>query len=231
MSEPIVFVPGLLCTEALFASQIVAFADRPIMVADQRSHDSIEAMAAGLLAAAPERFSLIGLSMGGYVAMAVLRQAPERVTRLALMNTNARNDRPDQTERREFLVDLTRKNGFNKIPALLYPGFVHERHEDNEDLRAIVREMAMDCGPDAFIRQQAAIIGRIDARPYLSQITCPTLVVAGDGDRLMPLETADEIRQGIAGSRLEVIEDAGHLTPLEAPERVTAVLRDFLNAA
>lgn len=231
MSEPIVFVPGLLCTETLFASQIAAFADRPIMVADQRSHDSIEAMAAGILAAAPERFSLIGLSMGGYVSMAVLRQAPERVSHLVLMNTNARNDTPEQTERREFLVDLTRRNGFGKIPALLYPGFVHERNEDSQELRSAVREMAMDCGPEAFIRQQTAIISRMDARPYLPQITCPTLVVAGDGDRLMPVETADEIRQGIANSRLEVIEDAGHLTPLETPERVTSLLRAFLNRA
>ncbi|TYC53400.1 alpha/beta fold hydrolase [Rhodobacterales bacterium] len=231
MSEPIVFVPGLLCTEALFASQIAAFSDRPIMVANHRDDDSIDTIAARLLNDAPERFSLISLSMGGYIAMSVMRQAPERVSRLALLNTNARADTQDQSERRRFLVDLARKKGLGKIPPLLYPGFVHERNEDNETLRAIVREMAMDCGADAFVRQQTAIIGRPDARPHLADIGCPTLVIAGDGDRLMSVDVAGEIHRLIPSSDLNVIENSGHLTPLETPETVTRLLRDFLNQA
>ncbi|WP_428644481.1 alpha/beta fold hydrolase [Roseibium sp.] len=229
MSDPIVFVPGLLCTEALYAPQIVAFADRPIMVANHREHDSIEAIAASILEQAPDRFSLIGLSMGGYVAMEIMREAPERVGKLALLDTNARADTADQTERRSFLIDLTLKKGFKKVPHLLYPGFVHERREEDEDLKAIVVDMAMDTGPEAFIRQQTALMNRMDARPRLGEIACPALVLVGDGDRLTPLEISQEIHAHIPGSELAVIEGSGHLSTLEEPDKVTARLRDFLN--
>ncbi|MCV0424532.1 MAG: alpha/beta hydrolase [Roseibium sp.] len=229
MSDPIVFVPGLLCTEALFAPQISAFADRPIMVANHREHETIAEIAQHLLKTAPPRFSLLALSMGGYVAMEVLRIAPERVGRLALLSTNSRADTPEQTKRRKFLIELTRKKGFSKVPHLLYPGFVHEMNEENDVLRAIVVEMAMDTGPEAFIRQQTAVFTRPDSRPSLKDIACPTLVVAGDGDRLTPLPIAKEIQQGIPGSNLAVVEGCGHLPTLEAPERTTYLLTEFLN--
>ncbi|MCR9285684.1 MAG: alpha/beta hydrolase [Rhodobacteraceae bacterium] len=229
MSDPILFVPGLLCTEALYAPQIVAFADRPIMVANHREHDSIKAIAASILKKAPERFSLIALSMGGYVAMEIMREAPERVGKLALLDTNSRPDTPDQSERRQFLIDLTRKKGFSKVPHLLYPGFVHEKREEDEELKAIVVEMAQETGPEAFIRQQTALINRIDSRPRLGEIACPTLVLVGDGDRLTPVEISQEIHDHIPQSELAVIQGSGHLSPLEAPEKVTATLRDFLN--
>ncbi|POF30414.1 alpha/beta fold hydrolase [Roseibium marinum] len=229
MSDPIVFVPGLLCTEALFAPQIVAFADRPIMVANHREQDSIEAIAAKILEKAPERFSLIGLSMGGYICMEIMREAPERVGKLALLDTNARPDSPDQSERRKFLIDLTRKKGFSKVPHLLYPGFVHEKREEDAALKQIVVDMAMETGPEAFIRQQTALIDRIDARPRLSEIDCPTLVLVGDGDRLTPPPVSREIHERISGSDLVLIEGSGHLSTLEEPDRTTATLRDFLN--
>ncbi|MES0812982.1 alpha/beta hydrolase [Roseibium sp. SCPC15] len=230
MSDPIVFVPGLLCTEALFAPQITAFADRPLMVANHREHDSISDIAARLLDEAPERFSLIGLSMGGYVAMEIMREAPERVGKLALLNTNPRPDTQEQTKRRKFLIDLTRKKGFGKVPHLLYPGFVHEKNEENDILKSAVVDMALETGADAFIRQQTAVYGRYDSRPRLGEISCPSLVLVGDGDRLTPVELAQEIHQHIPGSELSVIAGSGHLSTLEAPEEVTRVLTDFLNA-
>ncbi|WP_269585314.1 alpha/beta fold hydrolase [Roseibium sp. Sym1] len=229
MSEPILFIPGLLCTEALFAKQIVAFADRPIMVADHREHDSIADIAASILEEAPERFSLIALSMGGYIAMEIMRVAPGRVAKLALLDTNSRPDGKEQAERRQFLIEMTRKRGFNKVPHLLFPGFVHEQREDDEDLKAIVVDMAKETGPEAFIRQQTALINRIDSRPRLGEITCPTLVLVGDGDRLTPPDIAREIHEHIPGSELVLIEGCGHLSPLEAPDQVTRTLRDFLN--
>ena len=229
MGDPILFIPGLLCTETLFHRQIVAFADRPIMVANHRDHDSISDMARSILAEAPERFSLIALSMGGYIAMEILREAPERVSKLALLNTNSRPDGEEQSERRRFLIDMTRKRGFTKVPHLLYPGFVHEDREDDDALKAIVVEMAQDTGPEAFIRQQTALISRIDSRPRLGEIACPTLVLVGAGDRLTPLPIAEEIHAHIPGSELVVIEGCGHLSPLEAPDTVTRTLRDFLN--
>lgn len=229
MGDPIVFVPGLLCTEALFAPQITAFADRPIMVANHREHDSIQAIAASILDQAPERFSLIGLSMGGYISMEIMRQAPERVGKLALLDTNARGDTDDQAKRRRFLIDLTRKKGFAKIPHLLFPGFVHETREEDQELKSIVVDMATQTGPEAFIRQKQAILGRIDSRESLGRISCPTLVLVGDGDLLTPPAVSREIHDRIPGSELVVVEGCGHLSTLEAPGTVTATLTDFLN--
>ncbi len=229
MSDPLLFVPGLMCTEALFAPQIAAFKDRPIMVADHRQHDRISDIAAAILEKAPERFSLIGLSMGGYIAMEIMREAPGRVSKLALLDTKSRADTPEQSERRSFLIELTRKRGFAKVPHLLFPGFVHEKNEENVGLKSIVVEMANDTGPDAFIRQQTAILHRIDSRQRLGEIDCPTLVMVGDGDRLTPPALSREIHERIPTSELEVIPGSGHLTTLETPEAVTIALQKFMN--
>jgi len=228
-NAPLVFVPGLLCTEALYAPQIAALSDRPILVADNRSDDTIGAIAARLLDDAPERFSLIGLSMGGYIAFEVMRRAPERVDRLALLNTSAQADSEERREQRQVLTGLARKNHFHKIPGLFFPGFVHERNESSEHLRSIVHEMANATGADAFIRQQTANAARVDSRPSLSQISCPTLVLSGDGDRLIVPDLSVEIHQLVAGSELAILEECGHLSTLEQPEHVTAKLRAFLD--
>lgn len=229
MGDPIVFVPGLICTEALYAPQIAAFADRPITVADNRADDSISAIAARLLKDAPARFSLIGLSMGGYIAMEVLRLAPDRVSRLALLNTSARADGDEQRRRRNLLVRLAEQRNFAKIPGLFFPGFVHEKNEDNEHLKSIVTEMALETGPEAFVRQQTANANRIDSRPHLPDIGCPALILSGDGDRLILPDLSVEIHGLIPASELAIIKDCGHLSTLEAPDIVTAKLRDFLD--
>lgn len=229
MKEPVVFIPGLLCTEILYAPQIAAFSDHPILVADHKGHDSIAAIAENVLEKAPDRFALTGLSMGGYVAMEIMRVAPERVSRLALLNTNSRPDLPEQSERRRFLMELAKKKDFKKVPHLLYPGFVHEKREEDQDLLSTVVEMAMETGPDAFIRQQTALINRIDSRPQLADIKCPTLVLVGDGDRLTPPDLAKEIHGLIPGSHLAIVEGAGHLSTLEEPEKVTAELLRWMH--
>lgn len=226
--DPIVFVPGLLCDETLYAPQIKALADQPMMVADHRRHDSIPEIASSILENAPDKFALIGLSMGGYIAMEIMREAPDRIIRLALLDTNARADTAEQSERRKFLIDLARKKGFKKIPHLLFPGFVHAEHENDDDLKAIVVEMAMKTGPEAFIRQQTALMNRVDARSRLDEITCPTLVLVGDGDRLTPPELAREIHEHIPCSHLAIINGSGHLSTLEKPEAVTAELLSWL---
>ena len=228
MFEPIVFIPGLLCTETLFAPQLAAFSDHPVMIADHRNHDSIDAMASALLKAAPERFALAGLSMGGYAALAVLRAAPERVSRLALLDTTARADTSEKSERRQFLIDLTGKKGFQKIPHLLYPGLVHETRENDQAMKDIVVEMAVETGPDAFIRQQTAIMNRVDARSHLGDVECPALILAGDGDTLTPPELSEEMHALIPDSTLAVIEGAGHLSTLEEPRQVTRQLADWM---
>ncbi|WP_306141854.1 alpha/beta fold hydrolase [Roseibium sp. MMSF_3412] len=225
---PLVFIPGLLCTETLYAPQITAFSDRPILVADNRSDDTIGAIAARLLKDAPERFSLIGLSMGGYIAFEVMRRAPERVDRLALLNTSAQAVSEERREQRQVLTGLAQKNHFHKIPDLFFPGFVHENNETSEHLRSIVHGMAAETGRDAFIRQQNANAARMDSRPSLSHISCPTFVLSGDGDRLIAPDLSVEIHQLVAGSELAILEECGHLSTLEQPEHVTAKLRAFL---
>src|SRR5690349_18528881 len=218
---PIVLVPGLNCSARLYAEQIAALWDfGPVTIADHRRDDSVAAIAARILATAPPRFGLVGLSMGGYIAFAIAREAPERVARLALLDTSARPDTPEQSERRRGMIALAEGGRFSEVPDLLFPVFVHRNRQDDGKLRAIVRTMAEETGPHAFVRQQHAIMTRPDCRPQLASIHCPTLVLVGDGDELTPPVLSEEIAAGIAGARLVRVPDCGHLSTLERPEAV-----------
>ncbi|HEY4973772.1 MAG TPA: alpha/beta fold hydrolase [Steroidobacteraceae bacterium] len=229
---PTLLLPGLACTARLYAAQIPALWQfGPVTVAEHRRDDSIAAIASRILAQAPPRFALIGLSMGGYIAFELLRQASERVLRLALLDTTARADTAEQSERRRGLIERARGEGFGAIADLLYPLLVHPDRRDDPHLRGLVRGMAEDTGAEAFIRQQSAIISRRDSRPDLAAITCPTLVLVGDADQLTPPERAQEIAAGIRGAQLVVVPDSGHLSTLEQPERVNAALRQWLAPA
>lgn len=230
-AEPLVLIPGLLCTGALFKAQMeVLGATRPVIVADHTRHGSMDALATGILAAAPPLFALGGLSMGGYVALAILRQAPERVTRLALMDTSARADRPEQSARRRELVELGRREGVRRVQEVLLPSLLNPAHLGDAALVATVLRMADDTGQAAFERQQEAIIGRPDNRPLLADIRCFTLIVVGAEDQLTPVKVAEEMHAGIPGSRLEIVPGCGHLSPLEQPDGITRLLGDWLGA-
>ena len=227
----LVLVPGLLCTAELFAGQIEALSGSAnVTVADHTAAPRLEDIARGILAAAPPRFALAGLSMGGYIAFEILRQAPERVTRLALLDTNARADRPEQAEQRRGLVTLAREKGVAKAAAHLWPVFVHKDRLADQNLFSLVLRMAEATGVEAFARQQEAIIARPDNRPFLAEVACPTVIIVGAEDALTPVKVAEEMHAGIAGSRLEVIPDCGHLSTLERPEAVTGILSDWLAA-
>ncbi len=224
-SLPIVLVPGLNCSARLYADQIPAlWPFGPVMVADHTRDDSMTAIATRILAAAPPRFALAGLSMGGYIALEIVRQAAKRVARLALLDTGSRAEVPEQTAKRIPLIELARSGRFAEVPERQFPVFVHRDRYGDERLKAIVRQMAEETGPEAFLRQQAAIIGRKDARSGLATITCPTLVLVGDGDELTPPLLSEEIAAGISGARLVVIADCGHLSTLERPQAVNAAL-------
>jgi pimeloyl-ACP methyl ester carboxylesterase len=226
---PLVLVPGLLCTADLFAHQIAALrADRPVSVADPASADSMAAIARAALAAAPPRFALAGLSMGGYIAFEMLRQAPGRIARLALLDTNARADRPEQSEQRRQLVDLGRRDGVAAVQRALLPVLIHPSRMGETALVARIVRMAEDMGLAAFERQQTAIIGRPDNRGFLKDIVCPTLIIVGEADQITPLKVHEEMQAGIPGSRLEVVRDSGHLPTMEKPEATTALLRSWL---
>jgi pimeloyl-ACP methyl ester carboxylesterase len=228
---PIVLVPGLNCSARLYAEQIPAlWGFGPVTIADHRRDDSVAAIAAHILATAPPRFALVGLSLGGYIALAIMREAPDRVARLALLDSSARPDTAEQSERRRSMILLAKTGLFSGVPDLLFPVFVHRDRHGDEALRTIVRTMAMETGPEAFVRQQRAIMTRPDCRPQLASIRCPTLVLVGDGDELTPPALSEEIAAGIAGARLVRVPDCGHLSTLERPAEVTQALVEWLKA-
>jgi pimeloyl-ACP methyl ester carboxylesterase len=184
-------------------------------------------MARAALDAAPERFALAGLSMGGYAALEIMRGAPERVARLPL-DTSARADTPEQTATRRELIELSRGGRFHEVPHRLLPNIVHPDRLDDERLRSTVFAMAEAVDPEAFVRQEEAIIGRPDSREDLRGIPWPTLVLCGREDALTPMHLHEEIADLIPDSRLRVIERCGHLSALERPEAVTTALREWL---
>jgi pimeloyl-ACP methyl ester carboxylesterase len=188
-------------------------------------------MARVVLDAAPERFALAGLSMGGYVALEVMRVDPECVARLALLDTSARADTPEQTATRRGLIELSQRGGFDEVPRKLLPNIVHSDRLDDEGLTSIVFAMAEYLGPEAFVRQEEAMIGRPDSCGDLPGIACPTLVLCGREDALTPMHLHEEMAGLIPGSWLRVIDECGHLSALERPEGVTAALREWLGMA
>lgn len=231
MSLPVLFVPGLNLTAALWTDQVAALgAGRTVVVADHAGSSTIAEIARDILADAPPRFALAGLSMGGYVAMEILRAVPERVERLCLLDTRADADAPEQSEIRRQLIEITEKGGFAKIAAMQYPKLVAPARLDDECLQKVVRAMADATGPAAFVRQQKAILTRLDSRPSLAAIRCPTTVLVGAEDQLTPPDLARDMAARIPGADLVVIPEAGHLSPIEAPEAVTAALKQWLAA-
>ncbi len=226
---PTVLVPGLMCSARLYAGQIPAlWRFGPVLVADHRRDDRMEAIARRVLETAPPRFALVGLSMGGYIALSLLRQAPERVAGLALLDSSARADRPEQTARRQELIALAEGGRLDELVDIHFPQFVHRDRLADSELKSIVRRMAEETGAEAYVRQQHAIMARADARDRLAEIRCPTLVLVGDGDELTPPKLSQEIAAAIAGSRLVVVPECGHLSTLERPETVNAALADWM---
>jgi pimeloyl-ACP methyl ester carboxylesterase len=227
---PTVLIPGLVCSPRLYAEQIPAlWRFGPVTVADHTRDDTMSGIARRLLAQAPPRFALVGLSMGGYVAFEVQRQAPDRVAKLALLDTTARPDSPEQTEQRRRQMELARSGRFGQIAGTLFPRFVAASRYGDQALEAIVRMMAEETGAEAFVRQQIAIMQRVDSRSGLGAIHCPTLVVVGAEDAVTPPDRAAEIAAGIPHARQVVVPDCGHLSTLERPQAVTQALVELLS--
>jgi pimeloyl-ACP methyl ester carboxylesterase len=226
---PTVLVAGLNCSARLYSEQIPALWQfGPVIIADHRRDDSMAAMARRILAAAPPRFALVGLSMGGYIAFEILRQAPSRVAKLALLDTGARGEVPERTAQRKPLIALARTGRFGEILDSQYPTLVHRSRHGDAALKAIVGVMNQETGADAYLRQQQAIIKRPDSRPGLAAIGCPTLVLVGDSDEPTPPELAREMAAAIPGSRLVVVPECGHLSTLERPQAVNAALVELM---
>ena len=230
MPDTLVLLPGLLNDAALWASQIEELSDLvdEIIVPDLTQFDDMQALATHVLEELPDRFALCGLSMGGYVAQEMLRQAPERVEFLALMDTSARKDSDDQRRRRKGLIELSERGRFKGVTPRLLPLLIAEDRLDDESVTAPIFEMAARVGRDGFIRQQRAILSRQDQRDLLPSVSVPSLVVCGREDQLTPPEIAEEMADLLPNSRLVIIEKCGHLPPLEQPEIASALLREWL---
>ena len=228
----LVLIPGLLCDALLWRAQVEALKpDFQCWVADHTRSDTMAGVAADVLRESPfERFALAGLSMGGYAAFEIVRQAACRVDRLALLDTSARADSPEQRRRRQAFITLARRGRFVGVTRALLPLFVHRDRLDDGKLVNTVKEMGRNIGREAFIRQEQAIMSRADSLPLLPTIACPTLVLCGRQDAITPLDRHEEIAGGISGATLRVIERCGHLSPLERPAEVSEALKAWLAA-
>jgi pimeloyl-ACP methyl ester carboxylesterase len=226
----LVLLPGLLNTRQLFEPVIAALGDAAdVIVPELYSYDSMGAMADAALAEAPQRFSLAGFSMGGYVCFEILRRAAERVERLALIDTQAGPDRPETTARRRGFIEQSRIGRFHGVQPSLLPSLVHPSQLANPAVVEPIMQMAKQIGPEGFVREQRAIMARPDSRPMLADLKLPTLVISGREDQSIPLARAQEMAADIANARLVVLEECGHMAPLEKPAEVAAALRRWLS--
>jgi pimeloyl-ACP methyl ester carboxylesterase len=226
----VLFVPGLNCTGALFSAQVKALEPRfRCHITDHGVADSLEAIAANILAKAPTRFALCGLSLGGYVAYEIIRQAPERVLALALLDTRAEPDSEEDAERRHRTIALAKGGQFDQLHGILWPRLVHPARLADKELENTVITMMRDTGAERFIRQQTAVLNRIDYRPMLSEISIPTLILVGAQDVITPPDYSKALNRAIKGSRYVEIDDCGHLSTLERPEAVTYILLQLLS--
>jgi pimeloyl-ACP methyl ester carboxylesterase len=166
--------------------------------------------------------------MGGYIAFEIVRQAPERVAKLALINTQARPDTPEATARRRGMIERARRGEYRAVLDELYLGFVHPSRLDDPALRQLVHDMGEDVGTEAFERQQAAVITRPDSRPTLGSIKCPTLVLTGDQDNTIPNSLSVEMANGISGAKLVILPNCGHLPQSEQPKATADALSEWL---
>lgn len=227
----LLLLPGLLTDKRLWQPQIDALSDiATARVADLTGADSIAGMAQAALNQAPaERFALAGLSMGGYVAFEILRQAPDRVLALALLDTTARPDPVEAMAKRRQLMALA-ETDFYAVIATLMPKMVHPSRLHDPAIIEVISAMARSVGKDAFLRQQTAIMGRSDSRTGLAQIQCPTQILCGREDEVTPLEVHAEMQAAIPGAQLAIIEQCAHLSTLGQPEQVSAILRNWLQS-
>lgn len=226
---PIVLVPGLACSPRIFAAQMPAlWRVSSVVVANHTGSGDMTAIARRILAEAPLRFALAGHSMGGAIAFEMVRQAPERIVRLALLNTYARPETLESAELWRSLIVRVKQGGYRAMVDRMFATAVHPSRADDASLKAVMATMAEDVGPDAFVRQLEAIMMRSDSRPTLATIKCPTLVLTSDSDNSVPSRMSVEIADGIAGARLVTIPDCGHLSPLEKSLGVADALIEWL---
>ena len=229
MTLPLVLLPGMMCDARLFAPQVAAFGqDRDVRVLPLSEGNTIAAIARAVLAQAPPRFALAGLSMGGIVAMEIMEQAPERVDRLALMDTNPRAEAEEVRARRLPQIDKARNGRLRAVMRdEMKPNYLADGPQKHEILD-LCMDMAMALGPEVFVAQSLALRDRADRCDTLRRVAVPALILCGEDDRLCPIERHELMHGLIRGSRLHIIPGAAHLPPLERPDATNAALAQWL---
>ncbi|HWA17564.1 MAG TPA: alpha/beta fold hydrolase [Devosia sp.] len=228
---PFLLVPGLNANARVYRDVAEALWQfGPVMVANHLEGEGIGGIADRILADAPPEFALAGFSFGGYLAFEILRRAPQRVRKLALIDTTARPDAGEATEVRRQRIAQTKSGKFGLVVQQSFGSSVHPDHKEHGELWAVHTAMSMANGPEVYARHQEAIIARQDSRPLLSAIAMPTVVIVGEADAITPPEVAWEMHNAITGSRLLVIPEAGHLALLEQSARVVEALREWAAA-
>jgi len=230
MKDPLVLLPGMMCDARLFGPQIEAFShERAVMVAPLGNHETVAALAAEVLDIAPPTFALAGLSMGGIVAMEVFRQAPKRVSRLALLDTNPKAETDKIAQFREPQIAKVRAG---QLRAVMRDEMKPNYLTDGPNMGKILdlcMAMAETLGPDVFVRQSRALQTRPDQQETLRAVKVPTLILCGENDSLCPLHRHELMHELIPHSTLAVIKDAGHLPTLEQPDLTNEALAKWLN--
>lgn len=228
--QPLLLVPGVLCDRLLWSAQIEAlspYAD--ISVPDHTRHNSMSGIAKDILAHAPPRFSIAGLSMGGFIIFELWRQAPDRIQRIALLNTNARPADPEfELPICEQLLEQARTEGVAAVAETLIPHFLSPPCQDNEAMRQIVFAMAEVTGVENMRNQMQACMKRPNSCPDLPGLSAPALIISGLDDPLTPPEQHEEMAELLPNASFEIIDDCGHLSTIEQPDAVNALLQDWL---
>lgn len=228
MQDAVVFLPGLMCDARVFDAQITAFSPHAsVVLAPVTGGDRIEEIASRLLDALPRRFALVGHSMGGIVAMEILRRAPDRVTRVALINTNALAETPQSAGDYEPIIIKLRAGGLDAAVDMIMRSDVLAPGPGRAQVQGRVRAMAAHLGEKTIIRQIRAVQRRRDYQAVLRRIQVPTLVMCGVHDRLTPVKRHELMADLIPDAHLRVLQGSGHMPMLEQPEEVTTELFDW----
>lgn len=226
--QHLLLIPGLVCDAAVWRHQVVHLADvAEISVPPVVEGESMVAMARAVLDVAPAKFALAGFSMGGYIALEVFRQAPERITRLALLDTSARSDTPEKATWRQAAIARCERGEFTAVIEDMMPILMHP-DQQRGPLPQFVRDMAGRVGVEAFVRRHRAIGMRKDSRDLLRAAKQPVRSICGRQDGMSTIAEHEEIAELAAFGRFSIIEECGHMTIVERPQATTALLRDWL---